>query len=553
MSSREGSQDLRLANLASLLLRPREQYIRCGAWGQAPLWERVRVRASCTPDKRAVVDSLGTWTYGDLWAQASRCADAITASGLGPRDIALVQLPNWREYVALLLACELTRVVFAFCPIQWGLRETSTALALLRPRLWFTTNRARAGDDRSELLASAMSSTMTVPSLVVLRSAHMRGARDIDDWLERPAGHPAACDGGRGLDPLHIAVTSGSTGEPKGVLHVHDSALATVGSTIARQRITDDDVIHLAIPVGHTFGYFYGVRCALQAGGCLVMQERWDVREMLALVRSHGVTVSLGPSAFVLDLLSLPAEELEVLRTMALFTHSGDSLPGPTARRAQATLPFRISRALGMTEFGHATSTDANTPRDAAVESLGTPQREMEVVIVDDNGNLRPPCIEGRILVRGPFLFAGYVLRDRINEDVLDANGFFDTGDLGFVDEAGHIYITGRVKLVIRRGAETIPVALLEDVITELPQVAHAMVVGVPHERFGEEPVACVQLRAGSSLDFDALVDAFEAKGITKKFWPARLEIVDGWPVGATGKIDRRMVAQSVVARTTSS
>lgn len=539
--------DARLRSLPGFARRPREAYVARGAWGQAPIWSRVREVAKTDPGRLAVVDSVGRWTYGELWSEALRTADAIESSGLEARDIALVQLPNWREYLAVELACELTRVVFAFCPIQWGQRETATALALLRPKLWFTTNQPRAGDDRRTLIAGALESSSTRPGLVLFRSSQTADGGDAGAWIARGARSTSRDrEGGRGDDLLEIAVTSGSTGEPKGVLHVHDSALATVGSTITRQGITSRDVIHLAIPVGHTFGYFYGVRCALQAGATLVLQERWDAREMRELVVRHGVTISLGPSAFILDLLALPPEELRALSGMWLFTHSGDSLPGPTARRAQATLPFRISRALGMTEFGHSTSTDAGTPPGPSVESLGTPQPEMELKIADDAGRTRAPRQEGRILVRGPFLLAGYVTRDAVNENVLDADGYFDTGDLGYVDEAGYLTITGRVKLVIRRGAETVPVALLEDVIAELPEVAHAVVVGLPDERFGEAPVACVQTRAGCTLDFAHLTAAFEARGITKKFWPVRMETIDEWPIGPTGKIDRRMIAERV-------
>ena len=100
---------------------------------------------------------------------------------------------------------------------------------------------------------------------------------------------------GFGLDPLEIAVTSGTTGVPKGVVHAHDTVLETVQSTIDRQGISSADVIHLALPVGHTFGYLYGVRCALQAGGTLVMQESWDPYRMAKLVKANDVTVTLGP------------------------------------------------------------------------------------------------------------------------------------------------------------------------------------------------------------------------------------------------------------------
>lgn len=543
--------DSRLRLLGKLELRPRKAYVAQGAWGQNPIWARVRETARLTPRKLAVVDADGAWTYDDLWREALRYAGSMTASGLEPRDIVLVQLPNWREFLALSVACELTRVVFAFCPIQWGLRETSTALALIQPRAWFTTTRPRTGDDRSELIRAAWGSSESKPEIILLRFDALSEGRKGADWLAMVPPDPAGGgrEGGRGLDPLEIAVTSGSTGEPKGVLHVHDSALATVGSTIKRQGITNADVIHLAIPVGHTFGYFYGVRCSLQACGTLVLQDRWDAEGMLELARAHNVSVSLGPSAFILDMLALPPEKLDALKSLRLFTHSGDSLPVPTARRAQSTLPFRISRALGMTEFGHTTATDADTPADRAIDSVGTVQPEMELKIVDAGDRVLVANREGRILVRGPFVFAGYLTRDRLNEDVLDAEGFFDTADLGFLDEGGYLHITGRVKNVIRRGAETIPVSFLEDVISAMPQVAHVVVVGMPDQRFGEAPVACVQLRANAMLSYTELAAEFKARGVTKKFWPVRMELIDTWPIGPTGKIDRRMIVHELSSR----
>ena len=117
-------------------------------------------------------------------------------------------------------------------------------------------------------------------------------------------------------------MTSGSTGDPKGVVHVHDTAILTVDSTIQRQKLGASDIVHLAVPVGHTFGYFFGVRCALQARGTLLLQQRWDAREMIELARRHKPTVSLGPSAFMIDLLGLEPEELVPL-SCAADVHAG--------------------------------------------------------------------------------------------------------------------------------------------------------------------------------------------------------------------------------------
>lgn len=544
--------DFRLSRLDGLLDRPSALYEQRGWWGQQPLWARVRDQARVNPDKHAVIDDTASVTYGELWSRALRCRAALRAAGVGRRDIILVQLPNWHEFATLAVAAETLSAVLAFCPIQWGLRETVRALELIRPSLWFTTAAPRPGDDRSGLIAEAGGALAGRPPVVLIRSSAVAAACAFEDWLSEavPRGSDDDGSGGSGSDLLEIAVTSGTTGDPKGVLHTHDSATSAVESTNVRQRIGPDDVVYVAVPVGHTFGYFYGVRCALQSGATLVLREHWDANAMVDHVERHGVTVSLGPSAFALDLLNLDARQVARLSRLRLFTLAGDSLPVPVARRAVERLPFRISRALGMTEFGHATATDETTPLARCIDSLGTPQPEMDVRIADDGLRPVPAGSEGKILMRGPFLFAGYLTPDALNQEVLDGEGFFDTGDLGYIDEDGCLHLTGRVKNVIRRGAETIPVSLIEDIIAMHPDVRHAIVVGVPDPRLGEIPVACVQTRGGKDLSLEDIVALLSREGVTKKFWPANLRIFEEWPIGPTGKIDRRRIVAAVLDKT---
>jgi len=540
--------DSRLARLDGLARRPRRLWEASGWWGQPPLWSRVRQTALDDPGRVAVVDEEeGLCHYGDLWRGALRHAGAMRRSGVGRGDIVLAQLPNWREFVTLAVAAETAGVVLALCPVHWGKRETAGAVAALRPRLWFTTTRPGRDADRADLVQGVLAGLEWPPLAVLVRSGETpAGAVQLPDWMA-PVESPAAdtpVDGGAGLAPLEIAVTSGSAGEPKSVLHVHDTALAAVDSTIRRQRILPSDVIHVAAPVCHTFGYFYGVRCALQAGGAMVLQERWGPRRMAELTERHGVTVSLGPSVFLLELLRGAATYRRALGGVRFFTHAGDMLPAPVMQRALAELPFRISRAFGMTEFGHVTATDETTPTARLIDSVGSPQPEIEIRIADERGGDIAPGEEGRILARGPFVFAGYLLADRVDEEVLDAEGFFDTGDLGVLGADGHLSITGRAKQIIRVGAENVPVALLEDIIASHPAVQHAVVVGAPDARLGlgEVPMACVELRAGAALALEEIDRLLERQGVTRKFWPVTLRILAEWPLGPTGKIDRRAV-----------
>jgi cyclohexanecarboxylate-CoA ligase len=540
--------DTRISELSGLERRPVALWREQGWWGRSPLWERVRDVAASEPGKLAVIDGERLISYGALWAEALRHAQAIRRAGLHPGDVILVQLPNWHEFVVLALAAEIARAVFAFCPIAWDGHETQRALRLTRPRIWLTTFWPRADQDRRRLIADARSALgERAPRIILARSPEADAEETFERWgadLDIDPAAPVA--GGRDLDPLEIAVTSGSTGEPKGVLHIHNSAIATVDSTIIRQGIRASDMVHLAIPVGHTFGYFYGVRCALQARACLLLQERWDAQEMVELAQKHRLTVSLGPSAFIIDLLGIDRARVDLLSSVRLFTLSGDSLPAPIVRNAIDAFPFRISRALGMTEFGHACATDAQTPREALIETLGTPQPEMLFRVRDDAGREVAPGVEGRIATAGPFLFAGYLGENALNQDVLDDGGFFDTGDLGSLDAAGYLRISGRIKNVIRRGAETIPAALIEDVVASHPDVMHAIVVGVPDERLGEVPIACVQLKPDRQLALADINRMLEREQITRRFWPSELRIVKEWPIGPTGKIDRRAIIADI-------
>lgn len=530
-------------SLPSLERRPRAEWEASGWWGREPLWRRVRDRAAAEPGKPAVIDETGALTYGELWETALAGAAALQGAGLGRGEIVLTQLPNWREFVTVMLACEVSGAVFSFCPIKWGPRECARALDLLRPRLWVTCA-GYLGEGRLEIIDDALEAAADPVETVLVRA----GAGRYRSWSEVVESRPdmtedeATANAGGGLYPLEIAVTSGTTGFPKGVVHAHDTALDTVQSTIDRQGISSTDVIHLALPVGHTFGYFYGVRCALQAGGAVLLQEPWDPARMAELTRAHGATVSLGTTAFIIDLLNAGEDVRRALDSIWMFTQSGDAMPAPVAERANRALPFRISRALGMTEFGHVTSTDAHSPLERVFDSAGSAQAEIQVDIADEQGRRLTAGREGRILVRGPAVCAGYLHPDGTIEDVVDDDGFFDTGDLGRIDDQGYLRITGRRKNVLRRGAETVPVADLEDVLSSHPDVVHAVVIGLPDPRLGDLPIACVELRAGASLTMDDMRAFFGGHGITRKFWPTDIHLVGEWPTGPTGKTDRRLL-----------
>lgn len=528
-----------ILSLPTLSRRPQKEWEDKGWWGQKPLWKRVKEQSYLNPNKMAVIDETGHLTYSELWQEAVRCSSALNHANLQKGNIVLIQLPNWREFCSIMIACELANIIFAFCPITWGFRECSRAIKLLKPSIWITTDNDLK-EDRKELLESCRSEGHYDLEVLLLRSSSS-GFKSWEDLVKKAPlldNMKATRDSGVGLDPLEIAVTSGTTGDPKGVVHSHDTALLAVQSTINRQGISSNDVIHLALPVGHTFGYFYGVRCAFQASCTLVMQEKWDVNRMAKIVQETGGTIALGTAAFIIDIINAEKAVKNDLKSIWLFTQSGDNLTNPVIERAIKTLPFRVSRALGMTEFGHITSTDANTSDQKLISSTGSPQKEMEILIADNNGD--PVLFDkpGRILVRGPSICAGYLQKSGEIIDVVDELGFFDTGDIGCLDAENFLRVTGRGKNVLRRGAETIPLTDLEEVLCSHPDIGHAVVVGIPDDRLGELPLACIQMRGSTKINISEIQLWFQKQGITRKFWPKDIHIVDCWPKGPTGKID---------------
>ena len=206
--------DPRLVDLSGFDRRPGTLWRQRGWWGRSPMWERVRDVAASDPAKLAVLEGEMTISYGALWHGALRQAEAMRRAGVERGDVILVQLPNWHEFVTIAVAAEVMGAVFAFCPVAWDARETQRALRLTQPRVWFTTQHPRPGEDRTALIAEARAALGAhAPRAVLARSPDTDPDQAFDRWAAAVEIDPRApVRGARNADPLEIAVTSGSTG-----------------------------------------------------------------------------------------------------------------------------------------------------------------------------------------------------------------------------------------------------------------------------------------------------------------------------------------------------
>lgn len=493
------------------------------------------------PDKLAIVaDRQGgqqRLTYSELADQVARAAAALHGMGLGKGDIVAVQLPNWREFVVLALACgRVGAIVNPLMPI-FRERELRYMLGFAEAKL-LVVPRSFRGFDHA---AMAMALKAELPAL---RDVVVVGGDGPDSFSRRILGGSDRLEApppdGAALRPDELAVlmyTSGTTGAPKGAMHSTDTLMTCANNLAGRFGLDSNDVLLVCSPLGHMTGYAAGVMLAVRLGATMVLQDVWDARRAVALMAAEGVTQAGGPTPFLSDLCEAVTAGAPMPAALRLFLCAGAPIPPVLIERAMRDLDVTVCSVWGMTESLAGTMTEPTRAFEKSATTDGRPLDGMEVRIVDGDGNPLPTGLTGRLLVRGAQMFLGYYRRPDLH--AFDAGGWFDTGDLARMDGDGYIRIDGRTKDVVIRGGENVPVAEIEALLHRHPAVSVAALVGYPDDRLGERACAFVVLRAGHALDLAAVRDHMAACKVARQYWPERVEILDDLPRTPTGKVQK--------------
>lgn len=522
----------------------RERYRAANLWPDRLLNDDLAVAVARSPDKTAITDARGSYTYTALHDAVDRCALGLLDLGVRRGDVVTVQMPNWNEFVIALLAIErIGAVINPIAPI-FRQRELRSMLRLAQPvvaivpaafrgfvypTMWEEL-RHDAPSLRTLVVVDGQESDGTTLSWhdLLARGAAQERYRPALDWL-RPSPD----------DVSELIFTSGTTGEPKGVLHTANTLGSNVQAVIAGLGLTADDVIHMASTFAHQTGFLYGMRMVIQLGARGVYQDLWDATRFVELVDREGITFSMGATPFLSDILRAPNRAAHNLRSFRYFVCAGAPIPQPLADAVARELPCRLVPGWGMTENGLVTAVLPDDPAEKIVTSDGHPYPGMEVIVRDDERRPVPPGVEGELWARGAFTFAGYVQGRRFTEQFFDADGWFDTGDRARMDAAGYIRITGRTKDLIIRGGENIPVKEIEDVIIGHPKVRNVALVAVPDPRLGETACACIIPEPGETLTLEELRDYLAKQQVTRQFWPEHLLLLEEFPTTPSGKVQK--------------
>ncbi len=515
-----------------------------GHWPDRLVLERLDRWAEETPDRLAIVGNSSltgqrsALTYAELARRVDRIAFNLARRGIERNDVVSYQSPNWWEFVALHFA--LLRIGAISNPMMpiFRAHELRFMLGLAESKL-FIVPRAFRGFDYPPMAAALRPDLPALKQVLVVDGTGAEAFESLWRTEVDPAAARALFAARRPAsdEVVQILYTSGTTGEPKGVLHTPNTLLAALLPYAERFGLGQRDVVLMASPLAHQTGFLYGLMMPTWLGATLVLQDVWDPQRALDLIQAEGVTFTMGATPFLADLATAAETRPADAASLRTFLSAGAPIPRALVRRASEALGANIISAWGMTENGAVTTTKPGDPPEKTFETDGCPIRGMEVRVVDAEGMLLPPGAEGRLQTRGATNFVGYLKRPEWY--AMDADGWFETGDLARIDADGYVRITGRLKDVIIRGGENIPVVEIEGLLYRHPAVREAAVVAMPDPRLGERACAFLTLREGAGLGFTELTRFLEAQGLARSYWPERLEVLPELPKTPSGKIQK--------------
>jgi acyl-CoA synthetase len=506
-----------------------------GWWTSDTLGDLVAKGLAASPDAGFCVFSAVrpyTGTFKDVELVARRFAAGLRRRGVGPGDVVALQLPNWMEAAAAFWASALLGAVTVPIVHFYGRKEVGHIVATARPKVFVTAEEFGRMRYQPDLCAD-------VPIVVLVGeldrplAPHEVGFEDV---LDEPMSGVVGTDPAA---PALIAFTSGTTRDPKGVVHSHQTLGCETHQLLANYP-TERGRQLTATPVGHFIGMLGAFLIPVLEGATIDLADVFDPAAVLALMKSDGITIGGGPPYFVTSLLDHPDctdEHRKHIKTVGL---GGSTVPAAVTRRL-ADYGVFVFRSYGSTEHPSITGSGADAAEDKRLYTDGNARPGVELKLTD----------EGEILSRGPDLCLGY-LDPALTAKAFDDDGWYHTGDIGVLDADGYLTITDRKADVIIRGGENISALEVEEVLLAMPQVIEAVVVAAPDARLGERAAAVLRLRTGAAMPtLDEVRAHFEAVGAARQKWPEELhEIPDGqdFPRTASGKVQKFLVRQDLGA-----
>jgi acyl-CoA synthetase (AMP-forming)/AMP-acid ligase II len=479
-------------------------------------------------------------TFAEAADRARRVAGGLLAAGVQPGDPVAFQLPNWPEAGPLFWAIAFLGAVPVPIVHFYGQKEVEFILRQSGARVLITGDRFGRVDYLANLAAVR-------PALANLEEVFVVGddvPGDARPFTDLSGGDPI--DGPVPTDPSApalIAYTSGTTADPKGVVHSH----RTIGFEIRQLAELDANrgrSVLVGAPVGHGIGLLAALLLPVYKRESLYLTDVWDPARVLAAMLEDDVSSGSGSTYFLTSLLDHPDFTEEHAKKMARVGLGGSAVPTAVGERAEA-LGISTVRSFGSTEHPSITGCTHDLPRDKRMTTDGLPMEGVEIELRDEDGKIVGVGEPGEIFSRGPDCFIGYT-DHAATLDSVDVDGWFATGDVGVVDIDGYLTIVDRKKDIIIRGGENISALEVEEQIVRIPGVAEVAVVAAPDVRLGEHGCAFVRMQpgGGAAPDVEAVRAQLAEVGLAKQKWPEEVRPIEEFPRTPSGKIQKFVLRQ---------
>ena len=531
---------------ATVSAERRASMLGSGAWNDMIITDYLDQAVASAADSPAIIayrvsqNERRALSYAELNRIVNRMAAGLASLGVNKGEVVSCQLPNWWQMTALHLACvRIGAVLNPLMPI-FRERELRFMLSYAQSRVLVIPQSFRSFD-YAAMVDSLRGELPALEHVLIIDSLDENRCFQrvlLDRAWEEELDTQALFAERRphGDDVVQLLHTSGTTGEPKGVLHSSNTLWSNIRPYADRLHLSNADIVFMASPMAHQTGFLYGLMMPIYLNGACVLQDVWDSAYAVQVAKAERPTFTMASTPFLADLIEIAPKHQDELASLRIFVSAGAPIPSALVERAGAAINARIVSAWGMTENGAVTMTHPEDDPERAIGTDGVALPYMEVRVVDERGEPVPHGTEGNLLVRGASLFIGYLKRPDLYN--VDEHGWFPTGDLARMDAQGYIRITGRTKDVVIRGGENVPVVEIENLLYKHPAISAVALVGCPDDRLGERLCAYVTLHDGhQSLSLQDMVSFLLEQKLTRNYLPEYLEVLPALPRTPSGKI----------------
>jgi long-chain acyl-CoA synthetase len=481
------------------------------------------------PDRAAIAFEGQHITYAELDGRVNALAHALVRTGVGRGDRVALFLPNIPEFVVALFAAHKIGAIAVSANVMLTQEELQFLLEDSGARLLFT----------STALANSwqpLVGEVVHPDGVVVCEGSVEGFPTLESMAAWQAGPFQATDL-RADDPAAILYTSGTTGKQKGATLSHGNLVSNTFACVHVEQITPDDHLLCFLPLFHCFGQNAITISAFATAATVVLQRRFDLQAMIDVVDREGVTMFFAVPTIYIALLNAGLEP-ERFRSVRYYFSAAATMPVEIATRWKQRFGRPIFEGYGLTETSPFAS--YNHIWDHRPGSVGTPIENVEMKVVDPSDSEVGPGTWGEIVIKGPNVMLGYWNRPRETADAV-RDGWFHTGDVGYMDQDGYFYLVDRTKDMINSAGYKVWPREVEEVLFQHPAIAECAVVGAADELNGEIPVVFVVLRPGHSLSAEDF-EAYCRQKLAAYKVPRQVTFTEALPKNATGKILKRVL-----------